>query len=385
MEDEAQQTDLGADLRPHLFHGDLLQLPPPDEGRPEILPVWFSGPLPALIYPPLSERGVQEGENINLEISPYNLYYGALRELAETADEERSDNLRRLVLEWNPQAALEVCELARLHVEQNVEVALLHYELAMELDENLYEAAQDAGMCEYALAAVEGEESEERLANAEELFRRAIELRPDAGLSWWSLARVLNDQDAGEQAAEVLGQFLRDYPQGDNRDLVEQALTEGFEAGGQPSPEQAAFTQAQAMAFGGDPAGAVELLRPLAEAYPDTGEIWFVLGAAHRRLGDTAEAERCLRRTVRLAPEFTFGWWELSGTHADAKQWREAEEAIRTALEHDPENAIYLCDLGRIRLAQGDREGAEEAIHQARDLVPDDPAVEEALKALEGS
>ena len=56
-------------------------------------------------------------------------------------------------------------------------------------------------MCEYALAAVAAEEREDRLAAAEELFRRAIEIRPDSGLSWWSLARVVNDLDrAGDGA-----------------------------------------------------------------------------------------------------------------------------------------------------------------------------------------
>src|SRR5207237_10878453 len=102
----AQEVDAAAALRESRFAGDLLQLPPPDEGTAEFLPEWFTGPLPALVYPPLGERGIQQGESINLEITPYHLYYGALRELAETADAERGEVLRRLVLEWNPQAAL---------------------------------------------------------------------------------------------------------------------------------------------------------------------------------------------------------------------------------------------------------------------------------------
>src|SRR5206468_1648805 len=143
-----------------------------------------------LVFPPLAERNLAQGESINLEITPYHLYYGALRELAETADAERSEVLRQLVLEWNPQAAMEVCELGRHHIQEDVETALLHYELALELDEELYEAVQDAGMCEYALASAPEEDREERLDNAQTLFRQATELRPEAGLSWWSMARV---------------------------------------------------------------------------------------------------------------------------------------------------------------------------------------------------
>jgi Flp pilus assembly protein TadD len=377
-----QEVDEGQLLREHLFEGDLLHLPPPDEGIPNFLPEWFSGPLPALVYPPLQERGFQEGDRVDLQISEHNLYYGALRELAETADEERSEQLRRLALEWNPHAALEVCEIARDHIQEDVESALLHYELALELDESLYEASQDAGMCEFALSAVSEEDREERLENATGLFRRAIELRPEAGLSWWSLARALHEQGDHEGADACLHRFLDEYPDGEQREIVEEALANGFETA-EVSDEQVVFAQAQALAFGDDPAQAVEILQPLAENYPDSGEIWFVLGAAYRRAGQGGEAERCLRRAARLAPQEPFVWWELSRACASLAEWRAAEDSIRKALEFDAENAIYLSDLGRILLAQGDRDGAEEAIGRAQELVPDDPEVQAAVRELE--
>jgi len=383
MTEETQEVDTGAALRENLFAGDLLQLPPPEEGTAEFLPEWFTGPLPALVYPPLAERDIQQGDSINLEITPYHLYYGALRELAETADAERGEVLRRLVLEWNPQAAMEVCELGRHHIEADVETSLLHYELAQELDEELYEAVQDAGMCEYALASTEGEEREERLDNAEELFRRAMELRPDAGLSWWSLARLRAERGAPEEAEGLLRQFLSDYPDGDQREVVEEALQNGLAAPDQPSPEQLTFLQAQQLAFSDTPGEAVELLQPLAESYPDSAEIWFILGVAHRRAGNPEEAERCLRRAARLSAGEPFIWYELARAYEEMQQWRAAESAIRKALEIEPENAGYLCLLGRSLLALGDRDGAEEVIHQAQDLVPDDPEIQEAVASLE--
>lgn len=379
----SQEVDEGQSLRENLFQADLLQLPAPEEGIPGFLPEWYQGTLPTLVYPPLSERGLQDGDNVNLEVTPYHLYYGALRELAETADAERAEVLRRLVTEWNADAAMEVCQLARLHVETDAETALLHYELALEINPELYEATQDAGMCEFALSNQNPEEREERAESAEELFRRAIELRPEAGLSWWSLARVLHDRGEQAEAQAVLLQFLQQFPEGEQREMVEAALQTGFQAE-QVSPEQAAFQQAQAMAFGDDPQGAVELLQPLAQAYPDTGEIWFVLGAAHRRSGNAEEAERCLRRAARLAPAEPFVWWELSRAYADEQQWSAAEDAVRRALEVDPENAIYLCDLARALLAQGNRDEAEEAVQKAYDLVPDDPMVLETRELLGG-
>src|SRR5262249_50630149 len=157
-------------------------------------------------------------------------------------------------------------------------------------------------------------------------------------------------------------------PEGDQRDMVEAALHGG--AGGEgASPDQEAFVQAQQLAFGDDPTGAVRLLAPMTETYPDSAEIWFILGGAHRRSGSGEEAERCLRGAARLAPTEPFIWLELARAYEEMAQWRPAENAIRKALEVDPENAGFHCALGRILLAQGDRYGAEEAIHKAQELV----------------
>jgi cytochrome c-type biogenesis protein CcmH/NrfG len=296
-------------LRHHLFDGDVLQLPAPDEGIPGFLPEWFSGPLPVLVYPPLRAQGIQEGDNVNLEVTPFHIYYGALRELAETADEARSAVLRQLVMGWNAGAAQEVGQLARRHIEH----ALLHCELAQELE------------------------------------------GAPAGLA---------------QAAEIVEAALAHLPEGSDAAL------------GEPSDAQVAFQQAQQL-LNSDPARAAELARPLAEAHPESGEVWFVLGAALRRTGDLGEAERCLRRAARLAPSEPFVWWELARALLAGGHGRPAEEAIRRALESDPEHPLYLADLGRALLAQGDREGAAEAIGKAQALVPDDPEVAEAAALLE--
>ncbi len=379
---ETQEVDEGALLRGHLFAGELIQLPLPPEARGQFVPEWFDGELPALLYPPMGERGLDDGATVELQVSPYTIYYGALRELAETADADRSDSLRKLILEWNPNAPQEVVELARAHVEQDLETALLHYELALEMDGDFYEATQDAGMCEYALAGAGDADREERLGAAEEYFRRAIEMRPEAALSWWSLARVLNDQGVGEDAQAVLQQYLAEYPDGEGREMVEEALAQGFEMQG-PTDEQVAFIQAQQMAFGEDPQGAIDLLQPLAQAYPESAEIWFVLGAGHRRVGNADEAERCLRRAARLAPTEPFVQLELTRAYLDMEQWKPAETSARKALELDPENPGFLVLLGRALLGLGDREGAEEAIGSAQEMVPDDPEVQEALALLE--
>lgn len=310
----SQEVNPGQILREHLFEGQLLQLPAPEEGVPGFLPDWFTGSLPVLVYPPLSALGVKEGENVNLEVTPYHIYYGALRELAEIAGgDERSEHLRRLVLELNPNAALEACELARRQVER----ALLHFELAQELDDSIPGINETVDLCQSALEASPG----------------------------------------GEPAPVA--------PEGANEDQI-------------------IFQQAQA-ALAENPAHTIELLEPLAERYPDSGEVFFILGSAYRRTGDQADSERCLRRAARLLPGEPFIWWELAQACAAGGQWRAAEDASRKALEIDPENPLYLVELGKALLQQNNREEAEETIRKAQGLVPDDPAVQEAVRLLESA
>ena len=310
---EPTEPNPGNLLREHLFDGDLLQLPAPEEGIPGFLPDWYEGELPVLVYPRLQDRGVQQGDNVNLEVTPFHIYYGALRELAETADEERAEVLRQLASGWNANAALEVRQLARKHIEK----ALLHCELAQELD-----------------AEIEGVEQAAEIVNA------ALDLLPDI-------------------EAEGLGI-------------------------GEVNPDQSDFQEAQRI-MNEDPRRAIELVKPLAEAYPDTGELWFILGASNRRAQDFEEAERCLRRAARLAPQEPFVWWELARTSLEAGHLKGADDAIRKALELDSQNPIYLADLARILSAQGDPAGAEEALLQAEELVPDDPEVQEARRVLEAA
>jgi tetratricopeptide (TPR) repeat protein len=307
-----EPTNPGVMLREHLFEGDLLQLPVPEEGIPGFLPDWYQGELPVLVYPRLQDQGVQQGDNVNLEVTPYHIYYGALRELAETADEERAAVLKQLTQGWNANAGLEVRQMARKHIER----ALLHCELAQELE-------------------------------------------PDA--------------EGVDEAAEIVQQALEYLPDADAPGGV-----------GEPTGEQADFQEAQRI-MNEDPHQAIALVQPLADAYPDSGELWFILGAAHRRAGDYEEAERCLRRSGRLAPQEPFVWRELALTSLEAGRPKDAEDAIQKALDVDPENPLYLIDLGKARLALGDTDGAEEPIRRAQELVPDDPEVQAAVEALEAA
>jgi Flp pilus assembly protein TadD len=197
----------------------------------------------------------------------------------------------------------------------------------------------------------------------------------------------MNDRGDTDDAQECLAQFLEQQPDGEHRELVEAALQGDLttEADATDPVHQAAFVEAQGLAWGENPARAVELLAPMAEAYPDSPQVWFVLGAAHRRAGNLDEAERCLRRTVLRAAEEPFAWWELAQTYLGQRLWKQAEQAARKALELDPENPAYLLNLGQALIGLDDREAAREVLEEANSLVPDDPEISKALEQAGGS
>jgi tetratricopeptide (TPR) repeat protein len=372
--------DEAASLRERLFEGELLTLPRPEDEQAGFLPEWFKGEVPALVYPPLADRGVAVGDSVNLEINPFHIYYGALRELAETADTGRADELRRLIFAWHEHAVQEVLELAYFHMNRDLETALHHFELIMELDPECYEAVQDAGTCHHALGTTRPEERDDRREQAEEYFRRAIEMRPSSGISWWSLARVVHEADPAE-ASRLLYEFLREYPQGTHREMVEQALQDGLQREA-AMEHQAVFSEAESLLAAGNIDRAIHLLTPLANVYSDSERIWLDLGMAYGRRGDPDEAERCLRRAARLAPTEPFIWLELARAYQKQERWRHAEDAATRGLEHDPENIDLLCLLGRSLLRQGKRQEAQEPVARAAELVPDDPEVQRVKDEL---
>lgn len=386
MSDEVERTpdELQIhDLRMRIFSAQLIEVPLPEEAFPGLLPASYRAPVPLLIWPPAEEQGT-ETQGVDLEITPYNIYFGALRARAQTAEPARAAELSSLILHMNKDAARELCELGRGFTSSDLATAIMHYELALELEPELYEACQDAGMCHLMLAELAPHQAEDHLDAAEELILRGLELEPDAALAHWSLARLRWLQGDTEGSRSILESYLQQNPEAAGREMVEEALERGFEnyTGLAPEDEEELdFERAQQLTFGGNPAAALDLLRPLAERHTESAEIWFIYGAALRRAGDPEESERCLRRAARLAPAEPFVQWELALTCEALQQYPAAEMALCRALEMDPANAQYLCDLSRIRLALNDAEGAREAALQAYELAPDDTAVQETMAA----
>jgi tetratricopeptide (TPR) repeat protein len=115
----------------------------------------------------------------------------------------------------------------------------------------------------------------------------------------------------------------------------------------------------------GDPAAAVNILRPLAQANAGVWGLQFELGAALATLGETASAIVALRRATELNPKSSLAWHALGdqlaiagdGRAAEAAQARELSGSVNDALLHTGVRALLEGDLAAADPILNDRFG----------------------------
>lgn len=121
----------------------------------------------------------------------------------------------------------------------------------------------------------------------------------------------------------------------------------------------------------------------LAEKSPDDAEIRFVLGVALRRAGSLHAAASSHRRCLELAPDHVDALTELGVLTGQLGDLEECLDLARRALELDPGSAALVCNVGAAHLRRNELDEAEAYFVEARGLDPDDPIVENCLRALQ--
>ncbi len=122
----------------------------------------------------------------------------------------------------------------------------------------------------------------------------------------------------------------------------------------------------------GDPAAAVNLLRPLAQANERAWGLQFELGAALATLGETGPAIEALRRATELNPTSSLAWHALGDQLAIAGDGRGAEAAHALELSGSVHDAV-LADAVRA-LLEGDLAKADPILNARFGLHPSDVA-----------
>ena len=177
-----------------------------------------------------------------------------------------------------------------------------------------------------------------RVADAEHLLRRALDLAPGFDAARANLATLLYRQ---HRAPEALG-------------LLDQLASDGDIAGAHQNLRAAALGRV------GSYREAIEIYRDVLTRHPDQPKLWMSLAHLLKTVGDQAQAINAYRRAIALARSLGEAYWSLANlkTVAFSAEDLAAMEAALDEEALDPEDALHL----HFALGKGHEDrGADEA------------------------
>ncbi|MEW6181058.1 MAG: tetratricopeptide repeat protein, partial [Chloroflexota bacterium] len=160
---------------------------------------------------------------------------------------------------------------------------------------------------------------------------------------------------------------------------------EGLQATYTPTPAYVSTPHAiiEAYAIGlraferGDWARAVEYFQQAVETDPDSPDLYYWLGEAHRRSGQIAAAVDAYNQAIRTSPTFApaFLGRARAALAASTPNPAEARKDLQTALSLDPNLAEAYLELALLDLSEERYPAALENLQTAAGLLPQSPLV----------
>jgi tetratricopeptide (TPR) repeat protein len=191
-----------------------------------------------------------------------------------------------------------------------------------------------------------------RLSEAENRFRRVVQLRPEDAAAHNHLGAVLAALQRWDEAIASYRRAIQLRP----------ALAAAHGNLADALRQQGHYTEA------------LDAYQHALRRGGDWAETHFGLANTYRLLGRHAEAAACYRRTLDLRPGTVEAQWGLAAVLAAAGRPNEAHEAACQALRHLGRASAGTCfELGTTFLRSGRFEDAMTCYHQALRLRPDDP------------
>jgi protein O-GlcNAc transferase len=241
-----------------------------------------------------------------------------------------------------------------------------------------------------------------RLAQAEAMYRRVLERRPDHPVASWLLASLQQGATlAAESAAASFERGIALQRNGRQQEAIacfDAALAANWDfpeahnargmalaAEGRRADAVASFRVAVALrpvfawarhnlgtVLGqlGEHEEAVACFRHIAAAMPDSAEAHNDLGNALSDLGKGKEAIASYRRVVALKPDFAEAHYNLGSALKHENLLSEAVSCFRRALELNPDHAAAYNNLGSTLREAGDVAAAIACFEQAERLLP---------------
>ena len=223
------------------------------------------------------------------------------------------------------------------------------------------------------------------LPRVEEILRQVVDAVPNADIAWH--LRGLTAQKRGDldHASGYLAEAQRQAPENPifNRDLGAVLLANGsadealrhlrMAAELDPTDPATQFQMANAQAYIGDFAGAIENYRHCISRQPESHEAFNNLSFALRRNSEVLSAIAAARKSLALFPDFSDALNNLGLALCDARQYPEAIENFRAAIEISPDNSEIVNNLGVAVHANGDLAEAAHILRRAIAIRPDWP------------
>jgi len=197
-----------------------------------------------------------------------------------------------------------------------------------------------------ALGAAHARAGDER--EAEEAFRKSLELQPAVAETHQNLGRLLMHERRWEEARAE------------------------FEAASRLRPGNAEdrLLLAQALQTLGENEEAARLARQLLDELPGRAEPLVVLATGALGVGDASGALVWLDRALTIDPRNALAWYQKARAQLLRNDPREAVTAFRNAIDLDPSSFEAHYDFGAFLLSQGALEEARPLLEHAYGLAP---------------
>jgi tetratricopeptide (TPR) repeat protein len=209
-----------------------------------------------------------------------------------------------------------------------------------------------------------------RMDEAVRLYRQLLRDYPDSMYVAANLGRVLVEMGQDQEGMRILEGSLRRHP---DYYLLHFNIAQSCERMTQRSSGEAIAALRQR---------ALRHLDRVTELNPTFGRAFGLKADLLARQGRIEEALAAARRAHEVEPS-TPKWLHRAGTHLmQLQRWEEAAAILRDLTLRWPEEGESLAALGVSLMNLGDLDGAERALGQARELLPKDQHVAEAMEQL---
>ena len=269
----------------------------------------------------------------------------------------------------------EIINLAfSFHAKGNISGSIKYYQYFIDQGFNDHRVFSNYGLILRSLG---------KLKEAEELTRRAIELKPDFAEAHSNLGNILRDlgklndaEKSTRKAIQIKPDFANAYSNLGNI-LRELARFEDAEISAnkaialKPDSAQAHFVLGNIFKAIGNTVEAENLYRKVIKIKPDFAEAHFNLGNILVDLGKIEDAGNLFRKAIKIKPDFAEAYSNLGNILRDLGELEQAEISIRKAIELKPDYAKPYCNLGNIFLDLNKLEEAEISQRKAIEIKPD--------------